>query len=201
LRDHRLRRDRRRRPEVGQARPSPSISPRYVAGVTEHDIHALEARLRAVEDELAIRRLILSYGPAADAAMADRAAAVWLEDGVYDWDPKGEPHVGRDAMAAMLRSDQHLRLVGNGVAHMAGPPLIDVDGDRATALTYSLILRRDVEAGRYFLWRLSAARWDLEREDGSWGVRRRTHRLLDESGAGRDLFGDAMRAMFDEADR
>jgi hypothetical protein len=169
--------------------------------VTEQDIDAFEARLRAVEDELAIRRLVLSYGPAADAAMADRAAAGWLDDGVYDWDPNGEPHSGRDAVAAMLRSDQHLRLVGNGVAHMAGPPLIDVDGDRGTALTYSLVLRRDPETGRYFLWRVSAARWDLEREDGSWGVRRRTHRLLDETGAGRDLFGDAMRTMFGEVGR
>ncbi|WP_238434796.1 MULTISPECIES: hypothetical protein [unclassified Frankia] len=34
------------------------------------ELAALEARLRRVEDEAAIRRLILTYGPAADAGLA-----------------------------------------------------------------------------------------------------------------------------------
>lgn len=151
-------------------------------------IEEVETRLRRVEDELAIRNLILSYGPAADAGLAEAAASAWVPDGTYDWNPSAPPFQGRDDIAAMLRSDAHRHLVETGVAHVAGPPLIELDGDRATALGYTMVLRRDTEAGRFFLWRVSAARWELERRDGSWLVRERTHRLLDGRLAGQEVF-------------
>jgi hypothetical protein len=158
----------------------------------------LSVRLRRVEDELAIRRVILSYGPAADAGLATLAASAWLEDGEYDWDAGGSPFEGRAGVQAMLEGEVHQGLIGKGAAHFAGPPLIDIDGDRATALNYSLVLRRDAEARRFYLWRVGAARWDLERDGTSWRVRRRANRLLDESGVGRVLFGDTLREIFDE---
>lgn len=158
----------------------------------------LSERVARIEDELAIRHLILSYGPSADAGLADRAAAVWLPDGEYDWDANGRPHDGRAAVEAMLLDDGHQGLIHSGVAHFAGPPLVEVDGDRATALTYSLIMRREPETGRFYLWRVSAARWDLERRSGAWGVRRRVNRLMDETGAGRTLLGDTLTERFGE---
>ena len=51
------------------------------------EMEALTARMQRVEDELAIRRVILSYGPAADAGETARAGALWADDGEYDWDP------------------------------------------------------------------------------------------------------------------
>jgi hypothetical protein len=161
-------------------------------------LEELSARLRRVEDESAIRRLILTYGPAADAGMAVLAAAGWLEDGQYDWDAAGTPFEGQAGVRAMLEGDTHQGLIGKGAAHFSGPALIDIDGDRAKALTYSLVMRRDVEAKKFYLWRVGAARWDLERDRAAWRVRRRTVRLLDESGGGRMLFGDTLREMFDE---
>ena len=160
----------------------------------------LERRLRRLEDEQSIRELILTYGPAADAGRADHAASLWADDGLYDWDAAGEPYAGRDAVEAMLNTDGHRGLIGSGVAHFAGPPLIRLAGDRATALTYSLIMRRDAD-GRYYLWRVSAVRWDLARTADGWRVRRRTNRLLDDTGAGRELFGAALHDMFQEDDR
>jgi hypothetical protein len=154
----------------------------------------LEGRLRRVEDELAIRRLVNSYGPAADAGLTSFAASVWLDDGVYDWDASGDPYDGSAAVDGMLQGENHQRLIARGVAHFAGPLLVDLDGDRATALNYSLIMRR--EDDRFYLWRVSAARWDLERAGSSWRVRRRTNRLMDETGVGRRLFGDALQEMF-----
>ena len=139
----------------------------------------------------------MSYGPAADACLASFAGALWLEDGVYDWDADGKPHEGSAAVAAMLEGDHHRGLVAQGVGHFAGPPLIDVDGDHATVLTYSLIMRR--ESDRFFLWRVSAVRWDLERVDARWRIRRRTNRLLDASGNGHRLFRDSLQGLFEEA--
>ena len=148
-------------------------------------------RLQRVEDELAIQRLVLGYGPAADAGLGALAASRWLEDGDYDWDGKQKPHQGRYAVQAMLSSKAHLGLIAEGAAHVAGPVLVDLDGDRATALHYSLIMRH--EEGRFYLWRVSAARWDLERAGDGWGVRRRTNRLLDDAGEGLELFNAALR--------
>ncbi len=164
--------------------------------MTEERFGDLAARIGALEDEQEIGRLILTYGPAADAGLSARAASVWLEDGEYDWDGGKTPHVGRVAVEDMLEGPAHQGLIGRGVAHFAGPPLIRVAGDRAAALTYSLIMRRDPDADRFYLWRVSAARWDLERHGGSWAVRRRTNRLLDETGAGRILLGESLEQMF-----
>jgi hypothetical protein len=101
----------------------------------------------------------------------------------------------------MLLGDAHQSLIAEGVAHFAGPPLVELDGDRATALSYSFVLRREAETRRIYVWRLGAARWEFERVDGAWRIHRRTHRQLDESGAGRELFGDALRTGFgDEKD-
>ena len=164
--------------------------------MTDERIEDLTRRLRRLEDEAAIRRVVLAYGPAADAGMATLAASAWLEDGEYDWNGGAEPHRGRAGVGAMLRSDGHRRIIGDGSAHFAGPPLIEVDGDRGTALTYSLILRRDPPGERFYLWRLSAARWDMEREAATWRVRRRTNRLLDEQGAGQQLLGATLSEIF-----
>jgi hypothetical protein len=128
------------------------------------DLEALAARLQRVEDELAIQRVVLSYGTAADAGTTERAGARWADDGEYDWDPDI-------------------------------PLLIDIDGDRATALSYSFVLRRDADQ-RVSVWRLGAARWELVRVDGRWKIHRRTHRQLDETGAGRELFGETLRGEF-----
>ena len=160
-------------------------------------LQELEARVRTLEDESAITKLVMSYGPAADAGLTSFAGQLWLDDGIYDWDAAGEPHEGGAAVDAMLQGDGHQGLIARGVAHFSGPLLIDLDGDRATVLNYSMVMRR--EEGRFFLWRVSAARWDVERVDTRWRIRRRTNRLLDETGAGRGLFGDTLRELFEEA--
>jgi SnoaL-like domain len=165
--------------------------------VEQDPLADLLARLRRLEDESAITRLIMTYGPAADAGLTSVAGQLWLDDGIYDWDANGKPHQGSAGVDAMLQGDAHQNLITAGIAHFAGPLLIDLDGDSATAVNYSLIMRR--EGDRFYLWRASAVRWDLARVDSGWRVRRRTNRLLDETGAGRELFGEALTELFTEA--
>jgi hypothetical protein len=67
------------------------------------DVEELAARLQRVEDELAIQRVVLSYGPAADAGATARAGALWADDGEYDWDAGTPPLAGPAAVDAMLQ--------------------------------------------------------------------------------------------------
>jgi hypothetical protein len=169
-----------------------------VTSTDRTDLTALEERLRRVEDELAITKLVASYGPAADAGLAVLAASLWEDDGVYDWDVHRPPLTGSVSVGTMLGSSGHADLIASGVAHMSSAPLIEIAGDEATALTYSVLMRRD-EDDRIYVWRLSAARWDLVRDDeDGWLVRRRTHRNLDGTGAGRDLFKRSLLDLYGE---
>ena len=161
------------------------------------DLADLQTRLRRLEDESAITKLIMSYGPAADAGLTSFAGQLWTEDGEYDWDANGTPHKGSAGVDAMLQSDGHQSLIAAGIGHFAGPLLIELDGDTAIAVNYSLIMRR--EGDRFYLWRVSAVRWDLARTDAGWRVQRRANRLLDETGAGREFFGATLAELFAEA--
>ena len=162
-----------------------------------HDSLAeLHDRLRRLEDESAITRLIMSYGPAADAGLTAFAGQLWLDDGEYDWDANGEPHQGGAGVDAMLQSDGHQSLIARGQWRTSPDPLlIDLDGDQATALNYSLIMQQRRWTAS-ILWRASAVRWDLERTGSAWRVSRRTNRLLDETGVGRELFGATLTELF-----
>ena len=134
---------------------------------------ALERRLQAVEDELAIHRLIVRYGLAVDTGDAARTVAVFSEDGVYDADVRLMR--GREEVADMVRSDRHQDMVGR-CAHQIGPALVRVDGDRATALGYSRVYLRGDDG--IDVYRVSMNRWELERRAGGWLITRRLTRLL-----------------------
>jgi uncharacterized protein (TIGR02246 family) len=137
-------------------------------------IEALTRRVQALEDELAIHRLIVRYGLGVDVGDADAAAAVFTEDGVYDVDGPLLMR-GRDDVRAMVRGPRHQAMVGS-CAHQIGPAVVEVDGDRARATGYSRVyVRKD---GGLELYRVSYNRWELERRGGEWLITRRTTRLL-----------------------
>src|SRR5437868_833104 len=66
-------------------RSCPMLAPRERSNERRNgmatELEDLAARLQRVEDELAVRRIVLSYGPAADAGLAARAGALWARDG------------------------------------------------------------------------------------------------------------------------
>ncbi len=139
----------------------------------EATVTALAARVRRLEDELAVHRLITRYGFAADAGDGEAAAGVFTADGVYDVDV-GLMR-GRAAVAAMIAGPRHQELVGH-CAHQIGPAVVEVDGDRARATGYSRVYLA-TRAGTH-VYRVSVNRWELERRDGEWLIARRTTRIL-----------------------
>jgi hypothetical protein len=113
----------------------------------EERLAVLEQRLRRAEDELAIARLMASYGPLADAGEADAVAGLWTEDGEYDVD--GWHMRSRADMAEMVRSPAHQGLIGGGSAHFLGPVHIDVAGDEAVAVCESILVRHNEDGSGY----------------------------------------------------
>lgn len=149
----------------------------------------IERRLRRLEDERDIARLIASYGPLVDAGDAERAAALWIEDGVYDvgdWLMNSRAEV-----AAMVRSDAHQGLIARGCCHFFGPPVVTVSGDEAVAMCEStLLVRRD--SGGYAVARAGVHLMRLRREGDTWRIVHRTVRGFDGTGAAGDLIGDGL---------
>ncbi len=137
-------------------------------------IEALERRVRALEDELAVHRVVTAYGPAADSGDGAAAAALWVDDGVYDAEGPGRLE-GRAAIEAMLMGEGHQSLVP-GCAHTNGPSVVRIDGDTAVAVGYSRVYT--TADGRHRLWRVAANRWELTRTADGWRVQRRVNRRL-----------------------
>jgi uncharacterized protein (TIGR02246 family) len=143
-------------------------------GDLEERVAALGRRVEQLEDELAIHRLIVSYGLGVDAGDADRGAGVFTEDGVYDVDVGLME--GRDAVRAMVRGARHQEMVGN-CAHQMGPAVVTFDApDRAHATGYSRVYLA-TRAGTH-VYRVSLNRWELVKQSGDWLIARRTTRLL-----------------------
>lgn len=141
----------------------------------ERRLTRLEGRLRALEDEREVTRLVLSYGPLVDSGSADAVAGLWEPDGVYDVDELLMR--GRDRIAAMVRSGAHQGWIAGGCAHFVGPPHVTVTGDDAVAVTYSLMVVHG--DGGFTLRRATANQWRLRRGDAGWRIVARTARVLD----------------------
>jgi uncharacterized protein (TIGR02246 family) len=139
-----------------------------------HTVTELARRVERLEDELAIHRVIVSYGLGVDAGDPDRGAAVFTEDGVYDVDV-GRME-GRDAVRQMIHAARHRDMVGH-CAHQMGPAVVTLEGPgRASAVGYSRVYL-ETRAGTH-VYRVSVNRWELVKEDGRWLVARRTTRVL-----------------------
>ncbi len=131
---------------------------------------------RQLADLEAIRNLIASYGPLADAGEALGVAALWEEDGEYDVGGFGIAK-GRAEIAALIESDTHRQLMADGCAHVLSPHHIVVSGESANAKGYSVVYRK--ERGEIAVWRVARNEWLLRRQpDGSWLVTRRVNRPI-----------------------
>ena len=152
---------------------------------------ALEAEVARLRDHQEICQVIASYGPLVDttstAQRAAQLACLWNEDGIYDIGAVGAMQ-GREAIAEVF-AQQHFDMVPTGVCHVMGLPHVRIDGDRAVALNYSCVFRPEGEE-RFYAWRVSANRWELQRVAGIWRIARRSNRLMNGDPDARALFAD-----------
>lgn len=150
----------------------------------EKRVAKLEAGLRAAEDELAIIRLVASYGPLIDCGSLELGPALFDTDGVYDLS-YGRT-TGPAEFTALLKTDAHQDLLKQGVAHVMGLPWVRVTGDTAVAINSTQLFLREEEG--YSIFRVAHNVWKLARlADGSWAIKERINRLIGEGDETRDL--------------
>jgi hypothetical protein len=145
----------------------------------------VEERLQAVEDRLEIYNVISAYGPAVDGCNLEAMGQVYAEHGVYD--VRDFRYMdGLSEIRDMMNGHGHRSLTGNGAAHVGTLPHVELDGDRAIATNYSIILGRDGE-GEPKMLRLNISRIYLSRGSDGWRIDRRIISPLDGRQSSRDL--------------
>jgi SnoaL-like domain len=154
----------------------------------QHRIAALEDRVRVLEDQSTLCRLISSWGPAADTGNGPAASSFWADDTVLETeDGRLE---GASAVGAMIDSDGQRQLVERGCAHVQSFPVIRIDGDWAIAVSYGRVY---LHADRgYEIWRVSVNSWEFRRAEGEWRVVRRQVHVIDGGSEARQLLGRAV---------
>jgi ketosteroid isomerase-like protein len=151
-------------------------------------VAALEERLQLLEDQLAVHRLISNWGPAVDTGNSEAAASLWTDDGVLETDLSHL--IGPTAIAAMVEGEGHQSLIRAGSAHIPAFPIVNVDGDRATATGYTGVYLHTPEG--YEVWRVSANQWEFRRTAEGWRTARRTTQVIDGSPESKEILNRAL---------
>ena len=140
----------------------------YGARVTAADEELL-ARLRRLEDLEAIRQVFVDYGHHLDRGDLDAYTALFAEDGELLLGPMGRARGRAEIRELMGRATASS--VGRSW-HLITNPIIELDGDRATAEVMWTVVGR-AEDERAVLSMLGRHRDVLVRRDGRWQFQRR----------------------------
>jgi hypothetical protein len=148
-------------------------------------LEALEERLRLLEDERAILRLIGRYGFNADACRDGAFLDLWADDGVMDvafGDPPDRTELrwaGKDELGAFISDpERHQRpgFYGRSLHIDTLNTVVHVSGDHAVVNGYSLVLRASRQSPKPVLISAGANEWTLRRDGDEWLILERRRR-------------------------
>src|SRR5437763_12398920 len=175
-----------------------------MAAETGRESRTLEDRIRAIENRLEIYNLIAGHPPSADTGADYYTRTAYVADGELDLG-RGKAMAGNETIAAVTRTPAHQAAIAGGLAHFAGLPRIELDGDRAVVTSYLQILTphptaepREVPnhgvSNGFRIHRVAANRWELVRGAAGWKIKRRTLRPLDGSEPPREILRGALQS-------
>jgi hypothetical protein len=158
----------------------------------------LEDRIREIEDRLEIYNLIASHPPSADTGSRVHVTTAWTEDGTFDRGAEFGGPVDVQGNNGGAANPEHMRAIGQGLAHFAGLPYVRIESDTAFAISYLQILVPDRvgpefdvpnhgKTRGFHVHRVSANRWEFVRTAEGWKIKRRHLRPLDGGEAAREI--------------
>lgn len=138
----------------------------------------LAQRVRALEDEAEIRRLVTSYSVTADLAKADAFGSLFAEDAVVTItfvgpsgaDPEATVFSGREEIKGFVTGAVNMAITGRSHHHQAGQLEVRVHGDTADGFSYSFTIVREDTA--LMIKAANFRRWTFARSDGRWWIAR-----------------------------
>lgn len=137
------------------------------------DATDLLQRLQRLEDERAILATLHRYAHSIDYGAEADWVDCFVEDGVFDVrrsDPPGRRYEGRAALAEFVAA--HTRAPEHWHKHLVLNPVVDIDGDVATSVSY--LGRLDYLRGEPVIRSLGRYRDRLVRSaDGRWRLQER----------------------------
>jgi hypothetical protein len=147
------------------------------------DISELKARVQLLEDRAEITQLLYEHPLAIDAGEGDYWVARWTEDSTVDRLADPEKHsgdyagvYGKATLLDEINSPELEALRKGGLMHFNTSPSVIIDGDTASATSYTQLVT--IEDGDYRARRFVVNRWELRREDGRWQISKRTIRAM-----------------------
>jgi uncharacterized protein (TIGR02246 family) len=150
-----------------------SVMPAHAVAQAQAGGLTVEQRLQRLEDEAAIRRILIDYAATQDARDYDGYAALFAKDG--EWRNGKTVYKGRPAIRQLLvglYGTPPPGYVNSESFHITYNPQIELNGDKATARSRHLLIMRGPKgeptpmlAGRY--------EDELIREEGQWKILRR----------------------------
>jgi hypothetical protein len=156
-------------------------------------VEELSAKVRVVEDHVALTQLVARYGPSVDSGSAQATADLWVHDGVFDVVGLLRLH-GHDQIAGMVNGEGHQSLIMNGCAHVLTVPHIVIEGDEARGWSYALNIRWDADQERFWVARVSANTWHWRRTVDGWRILERANANLDGSEQPRQMLSGSASA-------
>jgi uncharacterized protein (TIGR02246 family) len=137
------------------------------------ELDELRTRVRVLEDREEIRQLLQEYRRTLDARDMRAYSALFAAEG--SWSGKSGSATGPEGIHDMLVAvlPDNPPAPGSTLWHWISDPTIVVDGDRATATSMWMHVRRG-EDDRPLLPTLGAYDDELIREDGRWRFLRRS---------------------------
>lgn len=127
----------------------------------------LDARLRRIEDVLAIQQLFVDYGLALDAGDFSRYAQVFAENGELHLGPIGSA-VGRTEIETLMARTMEGR-IGTSYHIVSSPQITFVDDDHATSQVMWTVVHRQ-KNGEPKLTMMGRHVDRLVREKGGWKI-------------------------------
>lgn len=138
----------------------------------EPALEALQRRVQVLEDREAIRSLILAYGQAHDHRDYRAFASLFARNG--EWVSGMGSARGPEAIFKLMDDTigHHPTPEGSGTFHILSNEQIDIDGDRASAVTKWLYVTPGEDGGPESVL-LGHYNDEFIREDGAWKFLRR----------------------------